>query len=249
VEASPSGAAQLGSPSVSAAISGGKVVLTGKVPSKEVADALVKTAEATFGAGNVDNQLTVDATVSDTGIFALGGVLAALGKASSATAALDGGVLTLTGTVPGEDAKKAAVAAAATVTGDIGKVQDKLTVASAPTSGPQVQLLALPQITFQNASASLTSAGYAAVRQAAEILKANPNVKVRIEGHTDDNGDSEINRELSVARAANVRLTLRTLGIADDRMSYRGYGETRPKVANTSDANRAMNRRVEFVVL
>jgi len=246
--ASPSPAAAT-PPTVSAAINAGKVVLTGKVPSKDVADKLAADAAAVFGAGNVDNQLTVDDTVGPDGLAALGTVISALGKDSAATVALSGGAITLTGTVPSDDAKKAADAAAATVTGDVGKVTDQLTVASAPTSAPQAQLAALPQITFQTASASLTPAGYAAVKQAAAILKANPAVKVRIEGNTDDIGDSEINRELSVARAANVRTALRYLGIADDRMSYVGYGESRPKVANTSDAARAINRRVEFVVL
>ena len=245
---SPSAAAAT-PPTVSAAIKAGKIVLTGKVPSKDFADKLAADATAVFGAGNVDNQLTVDDTVGSDGLAALSTVIAALGKDSAATVALSGGAITLTGAVPSDDAKKAADAAAATVTGDVGKVTDQLTVASAPTSAPQSQLAALPQITFQTASASLTSAGYAAVKQAAAILKANPAVKVRIEGNTDDIGDSEINRELSVARAANVRTALRYLGIADDRMSYVGYGESRPKVANTSDAARAINRRVEFVVL
>ena len=50
-------------------------------------------------------------------------------------------------------------------------------------------------------------------------------------------------------RAENVRHTLHGLGISHDRMSYIGYGESKPKVVNSSDANRAANRRVQFVVL
>ncbi len=252
-EPSPATTAVSAGPSVDAKAADGKVTLTGKVGSQAAIDALVVEAEKAYGAGNVTNQLVVDPAASDQGLSSLGGVLTALGKDSAGAATLAEGTITLTGTVASAEAKTAAATAAALVTGDPTKVVDQLTVAAAPAapavSPIQATFDALPQITFATASSSLTPAGYQAVLKAAAVLKANPAVKVRIEGHTDDLGDPEVNRQLSVGRGASVRQTLRTLGIADDRMSYRGYGQTRPKVPNTSDANRALNRRVMFIVL
>jgi outer membrane protein OmpA-like peptidoglycan-associated protein len=113
----------------------------------------------------------------------------------------------------------------------------------------QSQLAALPQITFETGSATLTPQGRAAVDQAAGILRASPTIRVRIEGHTDSTGTPEANLALSRARAQTVLDTLLSLGIAADRMSAVGYGDTRPEVPDTTPANQAVNRRVEFVVL
>jgi outer membrane protein OmpA-like peptidoglycan-associated protein len=120
---------------------------------------------------------------------------------------------------------------------------------AAPRAATQQRLNTLPQITFQTGTTRLTAAGLRAVRQAAAILRANPSIKVRIQGHTDDVGDATANLTLSTARAERVRAVLHQLGIAHERMSYIGYGESRPRLANSSDANRAVNRRVEFRVL
>ncbi|PID52904.1 MAG: hypothetical protein CSB46_11260 [Micrococcales bacterium] len=71
---------------------------------------------------------------------------------------------------------------------------------------------------------------------------------VAINGYTDDMGDEGFNLQLSKDRAAAVRSALASMGIAADRMTSDGFGENNPKVPNTSAANRAQNRRVEFVV-
>ncbi|MBK6870656.1 MAG: OmpA family protein [Kineosporiaceae bacterium] len=252
----PSAAASL--PAVTAVTAGGKVTLSGTVPTQAAKDALVAAATTTFGAGNVVDQLTVDAAVSDQGLSGFATLLGALGEPSAATAALKDGALTLSGTVADAAAKTAAEAAAAAVTQDAGKVTSQLTVGATPApsnpgkpaGGPAQQKLdTLPQITFETGTTRLTPAGLRAVRQAAAILKANPAVKVRIDGHTDDIGSAASNLRLSTARAAKVRQVLHSLGIAHERMSYRGFGEGVPKLANTSPTNRAVNRRVEFLVL
>jgi outer membrane protein OmpA-like peptidoglycan-associated protein len=116
-------------------------------------------------------------------------------------------------------------------------------------AGVQQQLAALPQVTFDNASATLTPAGRAVVDRAAAILKANPTLKVRLDGYTDDNGDWDVNKGLSVARAQTVRQTLIADGVQGARLTTFGWSEEKPKAPNSSEANRALNRRVEFVVL
>lgn len=82
----------------------------------------------------------------------------------------------------------------------------------------------------------------------ARFLKENPTIKVAIQGHTDDVGDDAQNLKLSDDRANGVKDYLVSLGISSSRLTAKGYGETAPKLPNTSDANRAKNRRTDFVI-
>jgi len=242
-------------PAVHIVVDGGRVVLDGTVPSDDARTALVTAATAVFGSSGVDNRLTVDAAVSDAGLAGVGDVLAALGKdARQATVDLRDGRITLTGTVASREAKDAAVRAATRATGSASTVDNQLVVAAPPpTTLPpqevQARLAALPPITFESGSATLTAGGQAVVANAAAILAANPDVRVRIEGHTDSRGAADANQALSQERAQTVLLMLQSLGIAANRMTAVGYGESRPKVPDTSEANMAINRRVDFVVL
>jgi OOP family OmpA-OmpF porin len=78
-------------------------------------------------------------------------------------------------------------------------------------------------------------------------LKANPTWKISIEGHTDSTGNAAHNLDLSRRRAASVKIALVTAGIAADRMTTDGFGQTKPVATNDSAIGRAQNRRVEVV--
>jgi outer membrane protein OmpA-like peptidoglycan-associated protein len=82
----------------------------------------------------------------------------------------------------------------------------------------------------------------------ARFLEENPGISVAIQGHTDDVGDDAGNMLLSDQRANGVKQYLVSLGIDESRLSAKGYGETKPKVPNTSEASRAKNRRTDFVI-
>ncbi len=82
----------------------------------------------------------------------------------------------------------------------------------------------------------------------ARFLNENPTIKVAIQGHTDDVGDDNKNLVLSEERAVGVKDYLISQGIKSDRLSAKGYGETQPKMPNTSESNRAKNRRTDFVI-
>ena len=82
----------------------------------------------------------------------------------------------------------------------------------------------------------------------ARFLRQNPTIKVAIHGHTDNEGNPQKNKVLSEKRANGVKDYLVSLGIDKSRLSARGFGQENPKVPNTSDANKAMNRRTEFVI-
>lgn len=81
-----------------------------------------------------------------------------------------------------------------------------------------------------------------------QIFSEYPETNILIEGHTDDVGTEAYNLGLSQRRAEAVGTYLENKGLAPDRLIIRWYGENQPIVENTSDANRALNRRVQFVI-
>jgi outer membrane protein OmpA-like peptidoglycan-associated protein len=112
----------------------------------------------------------------------------------------------------------------------------------------QEDLVEIPNITFVTDSARLTREGKKVVRQAAKVLEEHPDVRVRIEGHTDSVGDADENLKLSKRRALAVFDRLVELGVDADRLSYKGFGESRPLIAPMTFADLEKNRRVEFIV-
>jgi outer membrane protein OmpA-like peptidoglycan-associated protein len=81
------------------------------------------------------------------------------------------------------------------------------------------------------------------------VLQENPNATIQIAGHTDSDGSDSYNQTLSEQRAASVYSYLVSHGISATRLSTVGFGESMPVVPNTSAANKARNRRIEFTVL
>ncbi|MEO7765951.1 MAG: OmpA family protein, partial [Ferruginibacter sp.] len=81
-----------------------------------------------------------------------------------------------------------------------------------------------------------------------KVFKAYPETNILIEGHTDNVGSDAYNETLSKQRANAVGNYLKSADIASSRLTIKWYGETQPKVENSSDANRAENRRVEFAI-
>ncbi|GHJ45593.1 hypothetical protein Cs7R123_29350 [Catellatospora sp. TT07R-123] len=228
-------------PSVLVAVVGGKVTLSGRVPDEATRTALKQAAAAISADVDVDDQLTVDATVTGAALGGLVPVLQAVGKNSTdASVELREGALTLTGTIKTQAAKDA-IADAAVASGATVIDQMKVEV--------QQALISLPPVTFLDNRTVLTAAGQAALVRAAQILTENPEVKVRIEGHTDTIGTAESNLALSRARAKTVVDFLVAHGVSADRLTSVGYGESRLKVPDTTETNRAINRRVEFIVL
>jgi len=82
-----------------------------------------------------------------------------------------------------------------------------------------------------------------------DFLATNPTVKIAINGHTDNIGDPKENLLLSENRAKAVYNYLLIEDIAESRLSFKGYGETKPMASNESEKGRAKNRRTEFVIV
>ena len=103
-------------------------------------------------------------------------------------------------------------------------------------------------ITFDVNKAVVKSESYGTLKSIADVLKENETVKVKIIGHTDSDGDDAKNLELSNLRAVSVKNELvKSFGIDASRMETEGSGETSPVAPNDTPANKAMNRRVEFI--
>lgn len=81
----------------------------------------------------------------------------------------------------------------------------------------------------------------------ARVLAANPSLRVRLEGHTDERGTREYNIGLAERRAQAVRRALALQGAADGQLSTVSYGEERPAAAGDDESALAQNRRVELV--
>ncbi len=105
-------------------------------------------------------------------------------------------------------------------------------------------------IKFDVNSDKIKGESYGTLKDFAMVLQENPEVKVKIVGHTDSDGDDASNMTLSKKRADAVKATLnKEFGIDNNRMETEGKGETQPAEPNTSAEGKANNRRVEFIKL
>jgi outer membrane protein OmpA-like peptidoglycan-associated protein len=104
------------------------------------------------------------------------------------------------------------------------------------------------RLNFPTASAQLSADSVPTVTALASILKAYPNAAITLTGHTDNTGDAEANRKLSLDRANTVRDQLVSAGIDSNRITTEGYGQDRPVGSNDTEGGRAQNRRTELTV-
>ncbi len=103
-------------------------------------------------------------------------------------------------------------------------------------------------ILFNVNSDVIQASSYGTVKEIAEVLKQNPEVKVKIVGHTDSDGDADINLQLSQKRAEAVKnMLVSEFKIDASRMETEGKGEAEPSDPNTTPVGKANNRRVEFL--
>ena len=109
--------------------------------------------------------------------------------------------------------------------------------------------IVLEGINFETNSAQITEDSQPILQKALNTLRTNPDLRVEIQGHTDDVGSNAANQRLSESRANSVRDWMIQNGIDENRMTARGYGEENPMVPNDSPENRARNRRITFRII
>lgn len=109
--------------------------------------------------------------------------------------------------------------------------------------------VAMRSVQFETAGVEIKSESFNYLLQIAEIMERYPDFNLSIEGHTDDQGEAATNQALSEKRARACYNFLISSGVARERMSYAGYGETRPIASNQTVSGRTLNRRVEFALI
>ncbi|SOE22412.1 Outer membrane protein OmpA [Spirosomataceae bacterium TFI 002] len=109
--------------------------------------------------------------------------------------------------------------------------------------------LRLNHLYFETGKDEILVKSHAELDKLLKLLQDKPKMRIRVEGHTDNQGDSRKNKVLSLDRAMAVRNYLVGKGIAADRIEFTGYGDTKPIVENADDLLRQKNRRVEIVIL
>lgn len=111
------------------------------------------------------------------------------------------------------------------------------------------EAIELRGVTFETNSATLTGQSLGVLNDAAATLKRNSDLTVEAQGHTDSQGAESYNLALSQRRAEAVRDYLVREGVAADKLTAKGYGESQPVADNSTAAGRAENRRVVLKVL
>jgi outer membrane protein OmpA-like peptidoglycan-associated protein len=107
----------------------------------------------------------------------------------------------------------------------------------------------LKNIQFELNSSRLQPVSLIELNKLLQLMVDNPNIKVQISGHTDNTGSEEHNRQLSLDRAKAVADYLTSKGIDAERLTWKGYGPSKPVADNSTEEGRALNRRTEFTVV
>ena len=115
-----------------------------------------------------------------------------------------------------------------------------------PDEKPIAQEGVLKGVNFETGSAVLTPDSHRVLDQAVQLLKSQPEVRVEIQGYTDNVGKASFNLGLSERRAESVKQYLVNAGIDASRLTAKGFGEENPIAPNTTPEGRAQNRRIGF---
>lgn len=112
---------------------------------------------------------------------------------------------------------------------------------------PRGMVLTLGDVLFDTAEATLKPGAYPTIDKVAEVLKAEPDRRLTIEGHTDSRGEDAYNQQLSERRANAVQAALLQRGVGTDQIIALGKGESFPIASNENAGGQQQNRRVELI--
>ena len=119
-----------------------------------------------------------------------------------------------------------------------------------PVTVSDTRILIGETIYFEFDTEIIRPVSYPLLDQVAEVIGTlSSGLRIRVDGHTDNQGADSYNMDLSFRRARAVVEYLASRGVARDRLEYRGYGSTHQVAPNDSPQGRSLNRRVEFTIL
>lgn len=229
-----------------------KVVAKGTVPDEATRALVLQRLRATYGADLVVDEIEVGSVVAPPNWKDYVGSLLELDLQSISGGELEiqGNSVRFSGSVANEAARQELLS------GAVDKLNPTYTVKNAleilPVESRQTELdsaLAGRTIEFRTGSAVLTASGQRILDEMAEALDRIGQLRVTIEGHTDNVGSAPQNVALSIERATAVKAYLVERGIDPARLSVMGYGPDRPVASNDTPEGRARNRRIEFRIV
>lgn len=235
----------------------GKVAVSGQLPSAEEKTRLWDALVATFGAGNLSGDLTVDPATLPAGW--LDKLITALPelKADGLKLGLDGERLSID-TSGMDDAQRHALSdrlrqyfGGMEITGLWDRAAAALAgLKSGFNADDLVKALNLMNVYFDTGSASITRDSLETLGNASKaIAQAPEGTRIEVGGHTDNTGDAAANQTLSQQRADAVVARLGELGVGSAQLSAKGYGQDKPRADNGTEDGKAQNRRIEFSVV
>jgi peptidoglycan-binding protein ArfA len=245
---------------------GNGFTLAGELPDMDMKNSLLESVKLALPGASVMDNLTVTPGVKPPDFAKLGGLFGATVPIPDFSLNLVGDTITLTGTAPSEAAKAEVEAATADTWPNVKIINNiQVTAASAATAPPaspapatpgggcatlQADITALLRtpINFTTDGFTLAADSQQLVSQIAQKVKACPDAKLAVVGHTDNTGDDAINVPLSNNRAKSVADALISDGVAGGEITSRGAGSAEPVAGNDTPAGRAQNRRVEITV-
>jgi OOP family OmpA-OmpF porin len=234
-------------PTFSASGSDESVILRGTMPNQEAIDGVVAAAERLHGNAEIINILQTGEVAGPMWIESIGGLLDVVTRLNPWTIDIAGGSVSITGLGLDQDL----VAAVDVLTDEV--VAGRLSIVTDVEVDPAAVATQLTNLlegnaTFETNGTELSSDGIALLDSAIAILEANGSTVLIVEVHTDNEGNSELNKDLSQRRAEAVVAYLVAGGIDPGRLSAVGYGEEQPIADNSTEEGRAQNRRIEFVI-
>jgi outer membrane protein OmpA-like peptidoglycan-associated protein len=112
------------------------------------------------------------------------------------------------------------------------------------------EVMILEQVQFDTGKATIHKESNDLLDQVADVLKEHPELtKLEVQGHTDDRGGLAMNQKLSQARADAVMKAMISRGVSPDRLTAKGYGQSKPLDTNSTAEGRQRNRRVQFIIV
>ena len=226
----------------------GRLVITGIATS-----ALNRAAGRLFGSGTIVDETTAGGEIPALMVEKIEKSLDFLARLEHGRLTLNDSGMSLSGHAPSPAIREDVMAGMAALSSDALKIAVTLTAPQpAPPPPPhhcQSDLDATARsgiINFATGVADLSRSSEARLKAVADSLTRCAGARLEISGHTDNQGDPDDNKELSEARAMAVVEWLIHAGIAPERLSAAGFGDTRPIAPNDTAEGRAQNRRIEF---
>ena len=135
------------------------------------------------------------------------------------------------------------------ITVKTGSFLDQLYTEAVDSTLDAQKALTFDNVNFATGSAELTEDSKVQLDDLTKILKGYPNIAIRIEGHTDNQGNAAQNKKLSENRAVSVKKYLASHGIAESRIATAGFGPDKPVADNNTEEGRFKNRRIETFIV